>query len=419
MASQSHLGHSTTLWHPGNAAYIFGIRGEEDPIHIIGLDVTAAHLRRACKVVRGVAERGGLVLFVGTREGQARAVVKAAQLAKGCHLFTKWIPGSITNGQQILGRCDKKVVDEYDQEMPGFDQQLSKKAALKPDLVVCLNPLENYILLHECGLHSIPTIGIVDTDCNPTWVTYPIPANDDSLRCVQVIVGTLGRAGEEGQKIRLEKAKRGIVEYSTDHQLLPPSKTNSSRKTSRDRIQRGPSRAGATPAATSMDELNYPEDVVGVPVDQHRSDQVLLSQAEGAAFSRDEDVFSDIDADDVADAEFETSEEDPMHDPDGLDKSLIHDEATSSDQLTEDAYLDEDVSQFGGTPQHDDTTSPSSHLEGEGSSTWDQVGEVESELGEQAPDSIPPSDSEPAQPTTAATTETEEDDDAPTPPRSK
>lgn len=237
MASQAHIGHSTSLWNPSNAKYIFGVRGEHDPIHIISLDVTAAHLRRACKVVKGVTERGGLILFVGSREGQARIVVRAAELAQGCHLFSKWIPGSITNGQQILGKCRKKVVNEYDQEVTGFDDQLVQKAALKPDLVVCLNPLENYVLLHECGLNNIPTIGIVDTDANPTWVTYPIPANDDSLRSVQLIAGVLGRAGQEGQSARLEKAKRRIVDYRQDHGLSPPSKESEETRTKREKEQ--------------------------------------------------------------------------------------------------------------------------------------------------------------------------------------
>lgn len=224
MASQSHLGHATSLWNPANAKYIFGIRGDEDPIHIISLDVTAAHLRRACKVVEGVAKRGGLILFVGTRSHQAPAVVKAAQLAGGCHLFDKWTPGTLTNGEQILGKCKKKVVDEQDRAQPGFETQLKYGSALKPDLVVCLNPLENYVLLHECGIHNIPTVGIIDTDANPTWVTYPIPANDDSLRCVQVIAGALGRAGEEGQLQRAARAKQGYVDYKPRHGLEQPTK---------------------------------------------------------------------------------------------------------------------------------------------------------------------------------------------------
>jgi small subunit ribosomal protein S2 len=72
-----------------------------------------------------------------------------------------------------------KVVDEFGNDLEGYEEQLADRATLKPDLVVCLNPLENYVLLHECGLNNIPTIGVIDTDADPTWVTYPIPANDD------------------------------------------------------------------------------------------------------------------------------------------------------------------------------------------------------------------------------------------------
>lgn len=176
LASEAHQGHATSLWNPANARYIHGIR---QGIHIISLEVTAAHLRRAAKVVHEVSRRAGIVLFVGTRDGQDRAVARAAELAKGCHLFERWIPGSITNGKQILGKCRTKVVNEHDADVTGFEEQLFDRSALRPDLVVCLNPLENYVLLHECALNNIPTIGVIDTNADPTWVTYPIPANDD------------------------------------------------------------------------------------------------------------------------------------------------------------------------------------------------------------------------------------------------
>ena len=176
LASEAHQGHVTSLWNPANARYIHGIR---QGVHIISLEVTAAHLRRSARVVQEVCRKGGMVLFVGTRDGQDRAVARAAELAKGYHLFERWIPGSITNGQQILGRCRTKVVNELDEEVPGFEEQLFDRPVLRPDLVVCLNPLENYVLLHECALNNIPTIGVIDTNADPTWVTYPIPANDD------------------------------------------------------------------------------------------------------------------------------------------------------------------------------------------------------------------------------------------------
>ncbi|KAL4933634.1 mitochondrial 37S ribosomal protein uS2m [Aspergillus undulatus] len=211
LASQTHLGHSTSRWNPQNSRYIFGIR---DGIHIISLDITAAYLRRAAKVVEEVARHGGLILFAGTRPGQKRIVVRAAELAKSYHIFERWIPGSLTNGQQLLGHCETKVVNAFDEELPDHEDLLQKNPTLKPDLVVVLNPLENEPLLHECGLNNVPTIGIIDTDADATRVTYPIPANDDSLRAVGVIAGVLGRAGEAGQKKRLEAAKRDMQKFT-------------------------------------------------------------------------------------------------------------------------------------------------------------------------------------------------------------
>lgn len=193
MASQAHMGHSTSLWNPMNSRYIYGVRAG---IHIISLEATAAHLRRAAKVVEGVAAAGGIILFVGTRKGMQRSVVQAARISGGCHLFDRWIPGAITNGTQILGNARLKVVDEFDEEVekPGgeLERKISEVAAVKPDLVVVLNPLENWVALHECGLEGVPTVGIIDTDADPTWVTYPIPANDDSyvyLKIVSLDVG--------------------------------------------------------------------------------------------------------------------------------------------------------------------------------------------------------------------------------------
>ncbi|KAL2843664.1 ribosomal protein S2, flavodoxin-like domain-containing protein [Aspergillus pseudoustus] len=210
LANQTHLGHSTSRWNPSNSQYIFGIR---DGIHIISLELTAAYLRRAAKVVEEVAALGGLILFVGTRQGQKHAVVRAAELTGGYHVFDRWIPGSLTNGNEILGSCDRKVVNAFDEELPEWAERLESRGSLKPDLVVCLNPLESTVLLHECGLNNVPTIGIIDTDADSTKVTYPIPANDDSLRSVSLIAGVLGRAGEAGQRRRFESAKRGVLGY--------------------------------------------------------------------------------------------------------------------------------------------------------------------------------------------------------------
>ncbi|KAF7196095.1 37S ribosomal protein MRP4, mitochondrial [Pseudocercospora fuligena] len=406
IASQAHIGHSTSLWNPANARYIFGVRGDHDPIHIISPDVTAAHLRRACKVVSGVAERGGLILFVGTREGQARAVVKAAELSKGCHLFTKWIPGTITNGQQILGRCEKKVVDEKDQDVAGFEDQLGAKAAIKPDLVVCLNPLENYILLHECGLNNIPTIGIIDTDANPTWVTYPIPANDDSLRAVQVIAGVLGRAGQAGQEARLSRAARdGFVVYPAIHGLTAPGGRDSDdRRTTREPRRRAIRQPSATAEEVSTasraaavspagEEAVFPEDYDGVDVKQSEKDQALLSEAEKMMAATHED-FPSAARDGVEGAaavpsaeemsDMDAAEDDGMVeqvDPSLTDENFANTEASTND---------EDLAQFGihsaSTIDQVDDVQKELQEQPEGESTFEQVADVEQELGEKAPE---------------------------------
>ncbi|KAK6520416.1 37S ribosomal protein, mitochondrial [Arthrobotrys conoides] len=259
LASGAHLGHATALWNPGNQRFIFGIR---QGIHLISLDVIAAHLRRAAKVVHGVSKNGGIIIFVGTRDGQERAVVEAAKRAKGYHVTERWVPGTITNKDQLLGDQKLRVLDNLDQEIPLTEEQklsLKRKlagkqrdpdrfqvedtvqlpfgyGAIRPDLVVCLNPLENKTMLQECAQYRIPTIGIIDTDVDPTCVTYPIPANDDSLRCVQLIVGILGRAGQEGmlaryeeetdraeqikrEQKRLEEAERILEEATTTAQI--------------------------------------------------------------------------------------------------------------------------------------------------------------------------------------------------------
>ncbi|KAH9993276.1 37S ribosomal protein MRP4 [Xylariaceae sp. FL0662B] len=212
MASQLHMGHHTSLWNPANARYIYGIR---QGIHIISLEETAAHLRRAARVVEGVAYRGGLILFAGTRPGHMQIVTQAATLARACHLFTRWIPGSITNSDVILAGLAMQMLDENDEPVEGMDRHLDDRRPLVPDLVVCLNPLENFVLLHECALANVPTIAVIDTNVEPSWATYAIPANDDSLRGVAVIASVLGRAGEAGQKRRLEDARKGKVTWHT------------------------------------------------------------------------------------------------------------------------------------------------------------------------------------------------------------
>ncbi|KAK4215550.1 hypothetical protein QBC37DRAFT_312064 [Rhypophila decipiens] len=216
MAAQVHLGHNTARWNPANGRYIFG---ERDGIHIIGLETTQVHLRRAARVVEEVAYHGGLILIVGTRPGHMPIVVRAAETAGACHLFQKWTPGTITNRDTLLAGGILQIVDEKDRPLDGFEKHLMDRRPVMPDLVVCLNPLENYTILKECGMANIPTIGIIDTDADPTWVTYQIPANDDSLRSVELIATILARAGARGQKRRHADADNGVITWQTPQEV--------------------------------------------------------------------------------------------------------------------------------------------------------------------------------------------------------
>lgn len=197
VASQAHMGHSTALWNPITQPYIYGSR---NGIHIFNLDLTLAHLRRAAEVIHGVAQNDGNILFVGTRPGQKRTVVEASKRAGGYHVFDRWIPGTITNGKQVVGHgLVKSLITKHKQNKNPPSNPSTAPNSVVPDLVVVLNPLENRNLLKECAKGRVPTIGIIDSDADPRWVTYCIPANDDSLRCTSLIAGMLSRAAAAGR----------------------------------------------------------------------------------------------------------------------------------------------------------------------------------------------------------------------------
>ncbi|ODQ53423.1 ribosomal protein S2 [Saitoella complicata NRRL Y-17804] len=215
LAAQAHLGHTPALWNALTQPYIMGIR---DGIHIISLDVTLAHLRRAAAIVEGVVRNEGIILVVGTRKGQKQTVVSTAGRMGGYHVFGRWVPGTITNPEQVLGGDKLRAdVEHKSEEIKDFAAKQPQPRFVRPDLVIVLNPLENAILLAETKRQNIPTIGIVDTDMDPTQVTYAIPANDDSLRSVQLIAGVLARAGEQGLKLKKQDAlKAGRKQYQIE-----------------------------------------------------------------------------------------------------------------------------------------------------------------------------------------------------------
>ncbi|CAN6659453.1 small ribosomal subunit protein uS2m [Trichomonascus vanleenenianus] len=204
IAAGAHLGHATGLFRPSTQPFIYG---ERDGIHIIDLDQTLIYLRRASKVVEGIAEKGGLIVFVGTRPGQQRALQVAANRAGGYYVHSRWVPGTLSNATQISSEWQRMEVDMGDNPTGRELSPNLQKTLVKPDLVVVLNPVENRNCLRECVAAKVPTIGIIDTDSEPSLVSYPIPANDDSLRATDLLLGVLSRSAEKGRLARLHKFK--------------------------------------------------------------------------------------------------------------------------------------------------------------------------------------------------------------------
>ncbi|KAF9179695.1 37S ribosomal protein, mitochondrial [Haplosporangium sp. Z 767] len=196
LAAGLHLGHSTSLWNVASMPFVFGVR---EGISIINLEHTLTHLRRACTVAKAVARQGGIILFIGTRDGMDHVTVDAAKSCNAYYVATRWCPGTITNAQEIVGSHTPRQPDTR----PG---DLAKP--FRPDLVIVLNPIENMIAIKEATRFNIPTIAITDTDVDPRIVSYPIPANDDSVRGVELVAKVLAEAVKEGNELALEASKK-------------------------------------------------------------------------------------------------------------------------------------------------------------------------------------------------------------------
>ncbi|SAM84284.1 related to MRP4-mitochondrial ribosomal protein, small subunit [Ustilago bromivora] len=205
VASTAQVGHSLSSLKSANQPYIYGQR---HGVAIFDLErATLPALRRAAAVVKAVAECDGVILFVGTRPGQQAAVLAATKRlgSNGFHVTAeRWMPGVITNAPKLLATAILKSIDDLDPSGSANTNRLASQT-LQPDLVIVLNPLENSFAIREATQANIPTIAITDSDVDPRSVTYPIPANDDSIRSVELIIGLLSKAGEEGLRVRAKK----------------------------------------------------------------------------------------------------------------------------------------------------------------------------------------------------------------------
>jgi len=212
----AHFGHQTSRWHPRMKKYIFTKR---NGIHIIDLEQTASMLEKACQFIKETVANGGKVLFVGTKK-QAQSIV--AEEAKRCGMFyinQRWIGGVLTNFTTIQTRIDHLVRLE-DQQARGDFARLPKKEASKlneeierlnkylggfkemtslPDVIFIIDPSKEGIALAEARRVGITVMAIVDTNCNPDDIDYPIPANDDAIRAIKLMTSKIADAVMEGR----------------------------------------------------------------------------------------------------------------------------------------------------------------------------------------------------------------------------
>jgi small subunit ribosomal protein S2 len=211
-----HFGHNANRWNPKMGPYIFGKRGQ---IHIIDVRKTLAGLVIAKKLLTEVVSSGKDVVFVGTKR-QARKAVEEAAVKCGMHYVSdRWLGGTLTNFRTIRSRVQRLDELEAMQQEGTLDSQSKKQASrLKrelrkikgnmegirkmgrlPGAVVVVDGRKEYLSLREAKKLGITTIGIIDTDCDPDCVDVVIPANDDSIRAISLILNELAEAVATGK----------------------------------------------------------------------------------------------------------------------------------------------------------------------------------------------------------------------------
>lgn len=211
----AHFGHSTRRWNPKMAPFIFGPR---NGIHIIDLQQTVPLFRNAYEFMRTTVSRGGKVLFVGTKK-QAQEIVKdAASSANQFYVNYRWLGGMLTNFRTIkqsierlrklsemstdgtFEKLPKKEVVKLTRELEKLEKNLSgiKDMTKPPKAIVIVDPKKEHIAVKEAHNLSIPVVAMLDTNCDPDEVNFPIPANDDSIRSISLFMEKLAHACKEG-----------------------------------------------------------------------------------------------------------------------------------------------------------------------------------------------------------------------------
>ncbi|HMM48253.1 MAG TPA: 30S ribosomal protein S2 [Miltoncostaeaceae bacterium] len=216
LESGVHFGHQTRRWNPKMKRYILG---ERSGIYIIDLQQTIQLLEQSCDVVRAIAQRGGTVLFVGTKKQTQDAVADNAARCGMPYVSHRWLGGLLTNWGTISQRI-RRLHELRTQKKGGqlellpTRERLAREAELTkletnlggvadmqrlPDAVVIVDLKKEAIGVREANRLGLSVIGLVDTNCDPDDATYVIPANDDAIRSCNLILGALADAVLEGR----------------------------------------------------------------------------------------------------------------------------------------------------------------------------------------------------------------------------
>ena len=212
-----HFGHQTRRWNPKMAPYIFT---ERNGIYIVDLQKTVKMIDNAYAFMKEVAESGKPILFVGTKKQAQAAVYDEAKRCGEYYVNQRWLGGMLTNYKTISNSI-KKLNHIREMEKDGTFEKLSKKEVIKfnleadklekflggikdmkgmPGAIFVVDPKKEKIAVREARILAIPIVGIVDTNCDPDDVDYVIPANDDAIRAVKLIAGTMADAVLEAKQ---------------------------------------------------------------------------------------------------------------------------------------------------------------------------------------------------------------------------
>ncbi|HDN59719.1 MAG: 30S ribosomal protein S2 [Candidatus Neomarinimicrobiota bacterium] len=209
--SGAHFGHLRSKWNPKMKDYIFA---EKNGIHIIDLKKTQKCLSEALRFIRETVRNGGNVLFVGTKKQAKEIVQKEADRCGMFYVVERWLGGTLTNFQTIK-KSIRRLQELEELKKSGYGDTYTKKERLSlerereklsilhrgirdmrflPDALVVVDAAYEETAVKEANRLAIPVVAIVDTNGDPTMVDYPIPANDDSIQTIQLIVGAIADA---------------------------------------------------------------------------------------------------------------------------------------------------------------------------------------------------------------------------------